>query len=128
MSLEIKIEDQPKGVYAVRLIGRLDAETYTSFQEKITSLISESTKVIVLNMDKLVYISSIGLNEIFNAKKAIVKLGGSLIIANLQPQIKKVFEVIKILPKNIIFEDMKKVDEYLDAIQKRETRNNPPAK
>jgi anti-anti-sigma factor len=128
MSLEIKIEDRPKGVYAVMLIGRLDAETYISFQEKISPLISKSTKVIVLNMDKLVYISSIGLNEIFNAKKTIVKLGGSLVIANLQPQIKKVFEVMKILPKDIIFEDMERVDEYLDAIQRRETKKNPPAK
>jgi len=39
----------------------------------------------------------------------------------------EVFEVIKILPKDIIFENTKEVDRYLDDIQKREMKNNPPA-
>lgn len=127
MSLKIDIDQRRKGVYSVMLIGRLDADTYESFRSNISTILLKTTKVLVLDMAKLVYISSIGLNEIFNAKKAVVKYGGSLIITNLQPQIKKIFEVIKILPKDIVFENTKDVDRYLDDVQKREIKKSPSA-
>ena len=67
MSLEINIDQRRKGVYSVMLIGRLDADTYESFRGSIGTVLLKTTKVLVLDMAKLVYISSIGLNEIFNA-------------------------------------------------------------
>jgi anti-anti-sigma factor len=74
-------------------------------------------------MEGLVYISSAGLGVIFSAKKNLESHGGKIILANLKPQIKKVFDIVKALPREAIFESMQEVDAYLDAMQKRETDN-----
>jgi hypothetical protein len=41
---------------------------------------------------------------------------------NLQPQIKKVFDIINALPSMQIFASIEELDEYLDAMQKKVTR------
>jgi hypothetical protein len=38
---------------------------------------------------------------------------------NLQPQIKKVFDIVNALPSMKIFASVDELDDYLDAIQKR---------
>ena len=38
---------------------------------------------------------------------------------NLQPQIEKVFEIIKALPDQRIFKDIEELDRYLDRMQKK---------
>ena len=38
---------------------------------------------------------------------------------NLQPQIKKVFEIINAIPSMKIFTSMEELDEYLDIMQKK---------
>ncbi|MGD2270109.1 MAG: hypothetical protein PVI06_06895 [Desulfobacterales bacterium] len=47
---------------------------------------------------------------------------------NLQPQIKKVFDIINALPSMQIFASIEELDEYLDAIQKKATRGASPSK
>ena len=47
-----------------------------------------------------------------------------MLILNLKPQIKKVFEIIKALPSEKIFSTIEELDNYLAQIQQR-YRENP---
>ncbi|MFC1576323.1 STAS domain-containing protein [Candidatus Omnitrophota bacterium] len=120
MDLNIGIKKRVEDIYVVKLEGRLDTDTYIAFQEKIEPILSSATKVVVLDMEKLTYISSAGLSAVFATRKALEANEGALIMTSLQPQIKKVFEIVKALPKETVFASMEEVDRYLDTIQRRE--------
>ncbi|MFH1797890.1 MAG: STAS domain-containing protein [Candidatus Omnitrophota bacterium] len=120
MSLNVEIKKQKKDTYVVALSGRLDSDTYIDFGEKLKTLLNPSTKTLIFDMIGLEYISSIGLGVIFKARSTIESAGGKIHMVGLQPQIKKIFEVVKALPKEPVFDSMKEVDEYLDRVQKQE--------
>jgi len=120
MSLKIDVKEQRKGVYVIAPNGRLDTETYIGFGEKVKQYLGEETKILIFDLKDLNYISSIGLGVVFQAKKAIETRKGVFILTNFQPQIKKIFEVVKALPDNPVFENMEEVDKYLDLVQKNE--------
>ena len=45
--------------------------------------------------------------------------GGRLFMVNLQPQIKKVFEIIKALDGMNVFKDQAEMDDYLAVMQEK---------
>lgn len=120
MVLKVNIDNKQNGVFLVSLDGQADTDTYLLFEEKIKPLLVPLTKVLILDMSKLSYISSAGLGVIFRAQEVIESNKGSFIMSNLQPRIKKVFEVMKALPNMSVFQDMAEVDAYLDDMQKKE--------
>ena len=63
-----------------------------------------------------------GVGVIFKIKKILKQNSGTLLMINPQPQIKKVFEIIKVLPDEI-FSSIEEADEYLSAIQKDFKKN-----
>ncbi len=120
--LTIDVERKADGVYLVRLGGRLDSDTYARLDEKTQSLLSPSTRVIIFDMEQVNYVSSAGLGVIFQIKKVVEGYNGSFIIASLQPHVKKVFDIVKALPRDNIFESVEEIDNYLDTIQRREIK------
>jgi anti-sigma B factor antagonist len=128
MSLTVKVEKRAEGVYTVIPNGRIDSETCFLFEEKIKPVINAGTKALILDMADLDYINSSGLGVIFYAKKNIENSKGTFLLMNLQPQIKKVFEIVKALPETPIFKNIEEVDEYLDVIQQKEIekKQTPP--
>jgi anti-anti-sigma factor len=65
----------------------------------------------------LIYISSAGLRVVFKAAKALKLAGGKLAVANRQPQIVKVFDIVKALPDLTVFSSDAEMDDYLRAMQ-----------
>ena len=45
--------------------------------------------------------------------------GGKFLLVNLQPQIKKVFEIIKALDGMNVFKNQEEMDDYLTAMQNK---------
>ena len=124
MALVVNITKKEAGVYFVLLKGSIDSETYQDLDAKLKGIIAQSAKVVVLNMGYVSYISSMGIGVMIKTKKAIEDMRGSFIMTNLQPQIKRVFEVVKALPGMHIFESVEEADDYLDSIQKGEIKWN----
>lgn len=114
MDLDIKIEKKREGVYLVSLSGSLDTATCVDCEAKIEPVLVPSTKAVVFDMEGLEYISSVGFLLIFKVKKAVESNGGVLAIANLKPDVKKVFETMKVVPKSL-FDKMEDADRYLKA-------------
>ena len=53
---------------------------------------------LIFDLAKLEYISSAGLRTIFKTKKATAKSGGATFVVNPQPQVQKVFDIVKAMP------------------------------
>ena len=120
MDLEIKIQEAKPHNFTVILKGRLDSETHRLFDDRIKLLHEKKAKNVLINMAGVSYISSAGLGSIFQLMKKTRENGGELLLCNLQPQIKKVFEIIKALPTTSIFASIEEADKYLDVIMKNE--------
>ena len=120
MGLGINIIKKKNFVYTVELKGSLDSETYQELEGELSEIIDDKTKAVFLDMKGLDYISSVGIRVIFSTEKSLKRKGASFAMINLQPQIKKVFDAMKILPIFNIFEDMAEADKYIDQIIKEE--------
>ena len=120
MSLDVKVIKKKDYVYSVELNGSVDSDTYQQFEDELKEIIDEKTKAVILDMEGVSYISSMGIRSIIWAKEALKEKQASFAMINLQPQIKKVFDAIKILPMFDIFDDMSEADKYIDQIIKEE--------
>ena len=119
MSLDIQILPPGNGSQRVVLAGRLDTHTYEDLDEKLQPLLTRHLHSLVLDLAALEYISSAGIRSIFKARKALGGHGGKVLVVNPQPQIQKVFDVVKAVPMNEIFSSTAEADAYLDAMQRK---------
>ena len=113
MDLKINVTKKEEGVHVISLTGSLDTSTYTECEKKITPILESKPKAIIFDMAGLDYISSIGFGLIFRTKQNVEKSGGTLAITNLKPNVKRVFDTVKVIPESL-FASMEAVDEYLD--------------
>ncbi len=120
MSLTVETKKRAEGGYIVKPAGRLDTTTYLEFEKKVEPFLNGGTKILVLDMAALDYLSSAGLRAIFKIQKNILANKGVFLMTQLQPQIERVFEIVKALPKEQVFSSIEEVDAYLDVIQRRE--------
>ncbi len=112
-------EGKGTGIFVVTAEGSLDTITYNILEEEVDRILDASPSWMVFDLEKLDYISSMGVRVIAKAKKFFKKSEGTVTLLNPQPQIRKVFEIIKALPPEHIFESIEEMDRYLDNIQKK---------
>ncbi len=122
MSLSIEITPAGNGNQRVALAGRLDTHTYADLDAQLVPVLESSIHSLVLDLEGLDYISSAGVRSIFKARKALAARGGKVVVVNPQPQIQKVFDVVKAVPLDEIFRSVEEADAYLDAMQQKVLR------
>jgi len=113
VKLKVTITKKAEGVFVVLPAGSVDTDTHSILEKEVAPILDKPTKAVILDMAELNYISSMGLRAIFKIKQRLTEQGGALAITNLQPQVKKVFEVIEILPE-YYFSTMEEAEQYLD--------------
>lgn len=122
MDLQIDI-DPPRGdSQRVALAGRLDTHSYDKLDRQLAPLLTSGIRSLVLDLSGLDYISSAGVRSVFKARKALSARGGKVLVANPQPQIAKVFDIVKAVPMNEVFTSVAEADAYLDAMQQKVLR------
>ena len=84
------IQANQQGMYAA-VSGRLDTPAAVKAQQEITPLLENANKAIILDCKDLEYISSSGLRLFLTIRKETAAKGGSIIIENINEDIKKVF-------------------------------------
>jgi anti-sigma B factor antagonist len=119
MPLIMNIENKLPGFYIVTLNGRLDGTTCADCEAKMAPILIPGTKTLMFDMSNLDYISSMGLRVVIKARRFIEDQGGSVNTINMQPQIKKVFEIANLLRGMTLFASTKEADHYFDAMQKK---------
>ncbi len=118
--LRIQTESAATGIQRVAIGGRLDTHTFGELDEALAPILAdEGVTSLVLDLAELDYISSAGIRSIFKARRALSARGGRVLAANPQPQIQKVFDLVKAVPLSDIFTSVAEADAYLDAMQRK---------
>jgi anti-anti-sigma factor len=120
MDLQVKIQEPKPGSYNISIKGKIHSDNYTQLEDMVKPILEKNAKTVVLDLADMNYISSAGLGVIFMMMKSIKENKGELLICNLQPQIQKVFEIVKALPTSSIFSSVEEADAYLDHIMNTE--------
>lgn len=123
MSLDIDIHEAPVGAQTVVLRGTLDSDTTPELEARLEPVLNSGVLTVVFDLADLEYISSAGLGVLFRAKTTMDAKRGRVLLLHLQPQVKKVFEIVKAIPTMAIFRDQKELDDYLFEMQRRELDN-----
>ena len=118
MPLNVKTAKRGPGIITVSPIGSIDANTYSVLDEKMDAILKDPPDVIIFDMEFVDYISSTGIRVLLKTKKTLKETNGRIVFMNLQPQIKKVFEILQALPTMKVFASIDEMDAYLDAMQK----------
>ncbi len=87
--------DVKKGGHAVVVCvtGRIDTISAPDFQQKIEEILAQGESRIVVDLEKLEYVSSAGLRSILIGAQKAKAAQGSLCCCALQGMVKKVFEI-----------------------------------
>jgi anti-sigma B factor antagonist len=86
-------ERKVSNVCVVGMIGRLDAGTSDGFAQRLHQLIDGGERRLVIDGEKLDYISSTGLRVLLVAAKRLKAVDGKIVLSSLKPHILEVFEI-----------------------------------
>jgi len=124
MNLNIVVTQKASGYHELALNGRLDTDTYGELEAALKKLPVESARGVRLDLAGLTYISSMGLRVILKLVKDLRAQKAVLQMVNVQPQIRKVFDIAAAMPAEGVFKNMQEADAYLDAMQKKVLRKD----
>ena len=89
--MSLKIEKKNTETKTLALIGRLDTVTAPELEAEISTILP-TAESLVLDMEKLEYISSAGLRVILKTQKALTQKAGLKLI-NVSDNVREVFEI-----------------------------------
>ncbi len=119
MALQIDINHKTDELWEVSLTGSLDTDTASQLEKELAQIFVSDSKKLLFNMSGLEYVSSAGIRIIAMASKKMKENSGTIAMTRLQPQIEKVFEIVKALPNFGVFKDEAEADAYFDLMQKK---------
>lgn len=117
MALQILFENPNPSTLRLALDGQLDTLTATDLDKSIKNSLTDEIKTIILDLQNLSFISSAGLRIFAKARKILKSRNGELLFINLTPQVKKVFDIVKVVPLSEVFLNTTELDEYLARMQ-----------
>jgi len=90
MEIQTKEENDVK---IVSFEGELDTTTSTKAEEYLNKLMTSGTMKIMINLEKLDFISSAGLRVLLATAQKIKGAGGGFRVCSLNPDVKEVFDI-----------------------------------
>jgi anti-anti-sigma factor len=101
MSVKMDILKQKEGVYTITLTGSLDSAAYNECDQKVNDILRKPAKVLIFDLKDLDYIGSLGFSILIKSRRVLEEGGGFLGLVHLKPEIRKIFEVVKIMPDRL---------------------------
>ncbi len=92
ISMEIN-QTNIDNVPIVSVSGRIDGTTYKDLETLLNELIDQNKSEIILDLEEVVYISSVGLRVLLSALKKVRPNKGDVKLVSLQPFVREVFEI-----------------------------------
>lgn len=90
--MDIKIYKEDNKTF-VAIDGRIDTTTVEQFQQEANELMADEHPDIDIDCSALSYTSSQGLRTFLMLQKSVMKRGGKLVLRNMNPQVKEVFDI-----------------------------------
>ena len=123
MAVQVEVSQRTgaAGVLAsvVKIAGSLDGETVAAAEKAIRPVLANPPTTVVLDVSDLTFISSAGVSFFLVTRKTLEAKKTSVGVVGMRPSIRKVFDIVKVLPASKVFSNVKEMDEYLAAIQRR---------
>ena len=119
MALKVRVTESRPFSRTVYLEGRLNNETVAVFDEELKKIVSSPASVVVFDLSGLEYISSAGLRSIFGIQKIMTARSGKAVLANPQPAVRKVLEIVNAVDLTAVFKSVEELDRYLDTMQRK---------
>ena len=85
--------ERQDGVLSVRVTGRIDAGNVREFEETIRTAIEDGDRAVILDFEKLVYISSTGLRAVLMTAKSLWKRDATFALCSLVDVVRDVFHM-----------------------------------
>ena len=123
VDLKVGIEYIKRGMVILSPVGSIDTNTCALLDKEIKKVLKRSVTTLVLDMADVDFMTSRGVSTIARTREAVMQKGGDLAIMNLQPQVRKVFEIMCLLPVLNVFADRDELDEYLGKVQRKITED-----
>ena len=80
-------------IRVVRITGNLDTQSFSDAQTQLIGLMDGGAKKILVDFEKLDYISSAGLRILLAVAKQLTSIGGELRICSLNEVVQEVFDI-----------------------------------
>jgi anti-sigma B factor antagonist len=125
MALDIRTDERHSFARTLHLTGRLDDSTAPDLDLELAEALESPIKVLVFDLAGLDYTSSAGLRAFMRAQKVMSQRAGKVLFLNLQPPVQKVFEIAKAADFSTVFRNVRELDDYLDAMQKKVREESP---
>src|SRR4249920_3529213 len=119
MPLSVRVQEGRSLTKTLVLEGRLDNDTVSVLDQALDPVLESAVKVVVFDLAGLEYITSAGLRSIFRAQKVMNARAGKAVLLNPTPQVQKVLDIVKVADLGAVFKNVRELDAYLDAMQKK---------
>ena len=90
--MDIKITQQDNKTIVV-LNGRIDTSNADQFQQDVAPLMEGENPDIDIDCTDMSYTSSQGLRIFLMLQKSVMARGGKMVLRNMNPQVKEVFDI-----------------------------------
>jgi anti-anti-sigma factor len=115
-----------RNIIHLTISGRIDGVTAPEVQKKLEEAIkSKKNFTLILDLQNLEYISSVGIRVLFLSAKKVKEQGGSVKMMNISHGVKGILDLAGFLPGiasqgQAIFESIDEADKYLESLVSEE--------
>lgn len=89
--MEIRKSEEGRKI-VVEPVGRIDTFSAPEFSEEVMKVITDADEL-VIDLSKVIYVSSAGLRAFANVDKEMVKKGGKLVVRDANDAVTEVFNI-----------------------------------
>ena len=112
MALDITVLKRKEEIIA-SISGKIDISSYDIFIKKLHELLLSGRPTVILDLSGVVFISSMGISAILEARNYAANHNGKFILVGLSERVYKIFDLIGALEYLNIY---KSVDEAIEVV------------
>lgn len=113
MPLHIRSEKDNEQNHLIELKGSLDSDTYTHLEDELKKAENTGARSVSLSFSNVDYVSSIGMRVLIDGMKALKARQAPFLLFGLQPEVRKVFDIMRLTSVFEVLGSRSEVDHYL---------------
>ncbi len=106
MNLHLEVTDTGGVSVTVAISGELDLYTAPKLRERLDELILGGSAIMVLDLEKLDFMDSSGINVLVGSLRRLRACGGELRLVCTQPRLLKLFEITGLMSSFAIYDSL----------------------
>jgi anti-sigma B factor antagonist len=116
MVFDLDVTTHEDGVSVVTVVGEVDVATAPTLRQELLRLASESSGPprVVIDLAGVDFLDSTGLGVLLGGLKRLRSKDGALVLARAEPQVRKVFEITRVIEILPVHDDL---DDALVALR-----------